>query len=78
MRYSDIQELEYYGSDGSQLVTDDDKDLVTEFIYYHRYQYNITSDNYVQNSSLFFIVQLSLISFVLQRDSLKLIEPQDA
>ena len=37
MRYSDVQELEYYGSDGNKLVTDDDKDLVVAYIYYHRY-----------------------------------------
>ena len=37
MRHSDVQELEYYGSDGNQLVKNDDKDLVTVFIYYHKY-----------------------------------------
>ena len=29
MRYLDVQELEYYGSDGNKLITDDEKYLVT-------------------------------------------------
>lgn len=37
MIYSDVQDLGYYGSDGNQLVTDDDRDLLTVFIYYCRY-----------------------------------------
>ena len=37
MGYAGVQELGYYGPSGNQLVTDDDRDLLTVFIYYCRY-----------------------------------------
>ena len=37
MRAKDVQELDFYDSDGNQLITDDKKDLMTAFIYYHRH-----------------------------------------